>query len=96
MEWLIEAGITQGQGIFFFLFIALGILFWRLLVKVMAENNKREERYINTIDTLAESLCEVKEVKTTVDEIRRDLSESNERQEKMLGRLLDRLPATKY
>lgn len=88
---LAEIGLEKGQGIFFFLFIALGVLFWLLVRSIMGTNNKREERYINTIDKLAE----VHDIKGAVEELRKDVNAANERQEKMLGRVLDRLPANK-
>lgn len=93
LEWLFEIGIIQGLSIFFFLFVVLGFLFWRFISSVMAQNNEREQRYIDTIDNLAQSLCEVKEVKLTVEEMRKEMIASNERQENMIGKVLDKLPA---
>lgn len=103
IEKLFEVGLTLEQGIFFFLFIfSLGIsyaLVWWIMRRgeqreknQSTENNARELRYIGTIDKLAISLSRVDKVDQNVSEMRKDLHESNERQEKMIGRLLDKIP----
>ena len=89
VEQLFKIGIAQGLSIFFFLFVAVGALLWLFVRKVMDDNNSREKRYIDTIDTLAASLSKVEEVKTCVNEARKDIEETKN----MIGRVLDRLPA---
>ncbi|MHC5215391.1 BhlA/UviB family holin-like peptide [Enterococcus sp. LJL128] len=55
--------------------IGFPVLFCFLLVWVMRQNNSREERYLNTIDELTESLKQVENIEKTVNKI-------NERMEK--------------
>ncbi len=88
VEQLFSIGMAQGLGIFFFLFVAAAILFWRFTCRVMDDNNKREQRYIDTIDTLATSLGEMGEVKTCINEARKDIEETKG----LIGKVLDRLP----
>jgi len=59
---------------------------------IMQQNDKREARYISTIDKLADSFKEVATVNQNVAEMRKDITERNNRQDQMLGRILDRLP----
>ena len=49
--------------------IGFPVLFVFLLVWVMKQNNAREERYLNTIDDLTESLKQVERIETTVNRI---------------------------
>jgi hypothetical protein len=79
---LFKIGVAQQMGIFFFLFVVLGVLLWLLIRSIMRQNESRENRYIGTIDKLAGIM-----------EMRKDITESNNRQESMIGRVLDRLPA---
>lgn len=90
---IFKIGIAQGAGVFFFLFVALGVVFWTQNKSIMKQNENRENRYIGTIDKLADSLTKVESVHTSVVEMRKDITESNNRQESMIGRVLDRLPA---
>ncbi|MCM3632920.1 BhlA/UviB family holin-like peptide [Paenibacillus camelliae] len=92
VDKLFEVGVAQGLGIFFFLFIAVGAAFWLQNKTIMKQNDNREARYIATIDKLAESFQEVASVNQNVAEMRKELSERNNRQDQMLGRILDRLP----
>ena len=98
-DWLAKIGIEKGQGIFFFLFIAVClVVVWlykssqksndKLVEKVMSANDEREQRYLGTIDKLAE----VHDIKSELHEFRTEVREANDRQERMLGRVLDRLP----
>lgn len=88
IDKLFEVGIAQGAGIFFFLFVALGVVFWTQNKSIMKQNENREKRYIDTIDRLADSLGNVETVNQSIVELRKDIH----RQENMLGRVLDRLP----
>jgi cbb3-type cytochrome oxidase subunit 3 len=90
---IFKIGIAQQMGVFFFLFIVLGALFWMLIRSIMKQNNERENRYIATIDKLADSLTKVESIQLSIVEMRKDITESNNRQESMIGRVLDRLPA---
>lgn len=92
VEKLFEIGLAKGASIFFFLFIALGVLFWVFMKSIMKENNIRENRYISTIDKLADSLSKVETVNQNIAELRQDFQKTAERQESMIGRVLDRLP----
>lgn len=98
-----EMGVTQGLGVFFFLFLGLcAFFFWffkeskkenkELVNRVMQENLAREQRYIDTIDKLSDSDENLKQIKTEVGQIRKELEEGHKRQESMIGRVLDRLP----
>lgn len=101
-QGLMEAAASQGLWATLFVFLlitVIGLIRW-ILQKfeerektTQAENNQRETRYIETIDTLASGLNDIKEVKLCVDEMRKDVAESGRRQENMIGRLLDRVPA---
>jgi hypothetical protein len=84
LDKLFSLGLEKGEGVFFFLFIALGATFFFYNRSIMKTNNLREERYINTIDKLAE----IHDIKNDIQEIHK----ANTRQESMLGRVLDRLP----
>lgn len=99
---IISQSFSQGLWATLFVFLlitVIGLVKWILQKfeereKVsQAENNEREKRYIGTIDTLASGLNNIKEVKACVDEMRKDVAESNRRQETMIGRVLDKLPA---
>lgn len=85
---LFELGTARGLSIFFFLFVLLAAGFWLFIRSVMKENNNREGRYISTIDKLADSLGNVETVNQNIAELRKDI----QRQESMIGRVLDRLP----
>jgi hypothetical protein len=65
------------------------LLFVALFVWVLKQNEKRENRYIQVIETQAVAVSEVSAVRTCVDEARKDIEESK----RLLGRVLDRLPA---
>jgi len=93
IDKLFDIGIAEGASIFFFLFVALGVVFWIQNKSIMKQNDNREGRYIATIDKLAESFKEVAAVNQNVVEMRKELAERNNRQDQMLGRILDRLPA---
>jgi hypothetical protein len=84
LDKLFSLGLEKGEGVFFFLFIVLGATFFFYNRSIMKTNNLREERYINTIDKLAE----IHDIKNDIQEIHK----ANTRQESMLGRVLDRLP----
>jgi hypothetical protein len=84
LDKLFSLGLEKGEGIFFFLFLALAATFFFYNRSIMKTNNLREERYINTIDKLAE----IHDIKNDIQEIHK----ANVRQESMLGRVLDRLP----
>ena len=88
-EKLIEYGIAQGFGVFFVLFVLVAWLLWKFVEKVMEKNDEREKRYIDTIDTLAASFSKVDDIMTCVTEARRDIDETK----RLVGRVLDRLPA---
>jgi nicotinamide riboside transporter PnuC len=90
---LFKIGVAQQMGIFFFLFVVVGVLLWLLIRSIMKQNESRENRYIGTIDKLADSLTKVESVHASIVEMRKDITESNARQESMIGRVLDRLPA---
>ena len=89
VEQLFSIGIAQGLGIFFFLFIVVAAMLGKFVDKTMEKNDQREKRYIDTIDTLAASFNKVEDVITCVNEARKDIEESK----RMIGRVLDRLPA---
>lgn len=72
---------------------AWAVLFVTLLVWVLKENNKREQRLIGVVETQACALIKVNNVETGIKEMRKDLDEASSRQESMIGRVLDRLPA---
>lgn len=91
VDSLFTVGTKLGLGIFFFLFVVLGAMFWLQNKSIMKENLQRENRYISTIDKLAD----VHDVKMEITELRKDVNEGNERQEQMIGRVLDRLPPQK-
>ncbi|MBO0410608.1 BhlA/UviB family holin-like peptide [Enterococcus hulanensis] len=55
--------------------IGFPVLFVFLLVWVMKQNNAREERYLNTIDDLTESLKQVERIETTVNHINERMGE---------------------
>lgn len=55
--------------------IGFPVLFVFLLVWVMKQNNAREERYLNTIDDLTESLKQVERIETTVNHINERIGE---------------------
>ncbi|EOH75811.1 MULTISPECIES: BhlA/UviB family holin-like peptide [Enterococcus] len=55
--------------------IGFPVLFVFLLVWVMKQNNAREERYLNTIDDLTESLKQVERIETTVNRINERVGE---------------------
>jgi len=92
VDKLFEIGIAQGAGIFFFLFVALGVVFYMQNKSIMKQNDSRESRYISTIDKLADSLSKVESVNQNIMELRQDFQKASERQESMIGRLLDRVP----
>lgn len=52
------------------------MLFVFLLVWVMKQNNAREERYLNTIDDLTESLKQIERIETIVNRIRERIGEN--------------------
>lgn len=91
-EMLFEIGLAQGLGIFFFLFVGIAGLFWHFVKKVMDENQRREQRYIDTIDNLSKSLNGVESLTACINEFRHDNEKEHEETQKMLGRVLDRLP----
>jgi hypothetical protein len=86
-------GVAQQMGIFFFLFVVLGVLLWFLIRSIMKQNESGENRYIGTIDKLTDSLTKVESVHASIVEMRKDIKESNAHQESMIGRVLDRLPS---
>ncbi|MGL9749169.1 BhlA/UviB family holin-like peptide [Enterococcus sp. DIV0170] len=55
--------------------IGFPVLFVFLLVWVMKQNNAREERYLQTIDELTESLKQVERIETTVNHINERIGE---------------------
>ena len=92
VDKLFEEGSKANAGIFFFLFVALAAVCWFLIKLIMNQNEVREKRYIATIDKLADSFKEVATVNTNVAELRKESTERANRQDQMLGRILDRLP----
>ena len=56
--------------------IGFPVLFVFLLVWVMKQNNAREERYLNTIDDLTESLKQIERIETIVNRIRERIGEN--------------------
>src|SRR5690625_1001350 len=92
VDKLFEIGVAQGLGIFFFLFVVVGVAFWLQNKSIMQQNDTREKRYIGTIDKLADSFREVAAVNQNVSELRKELKHTADRQDRMLGRVLDRLP----
>lgn len=70
-------------------------MFVMLFIWVLKQNDRREQRLINVVDTQATALKKVDEIKTCVDEMRKDVAESSRRQESMIGRVLDKMSATK-
>ena len=71
--WEEVSKLAVTQGIFAALFVAL-------LVWVLRENNKRENRYINTIDSLAQSVSKIENIKNCIDK-------QDEKLEKILERV---------
>ena len=71
--WEEVSKLAVTQGIFAALFVAL-------LVWVLRENNKRENRYINTIDSLAQSVSKIENIKDCIDK-------QDEKLEKILERV---------
>lgn len=71
--WEEVSKLAVTQGIFAALFVAL-------LVWVLRENNKRENRYINTIDSLAQSVNKIENIKDCIDRL-------DEKTEKILERV---------
>ena len=71
--WEEVSKLAVTQGIFAALFVAL-------LVWVLRENNKRENRYINTIDSLAQSVNKIESIKDCIDK-------QDEKLEKILERV---------
>ena len=71
--WEEVSKLAVTQGIFAALFVAL-------LVWVLRENNKRENRYINTIDSLAQSVSKIESIKDCIDK-------QDEKLEKILERV---------
>ena len=71
--WEEVSKLAVTQGIFAALFVAL-------LVWVLRENNKRENRYINTIDSLAQSVSKIEIIKDCIDK-------QDEKLEKILERV---------
>lgn len=55
--------------------IGFPVLFVFLLVWVMKQNNAREERYLNTIDDLTESLKQIERIETAVNHINERIGE---------------------
>ena len=92
IEELFQIGIAQGLGVFFFLFVALGALFWSTIRWVMAENRKREQRYLDTIDGLTEAVGDVRGLKGCLNELRNENKIAHTETKSMIGRVLDRLP----
>jgi hypothetical protein len=93
LEKLLDIGVKQGAGVFFVLLVVVGAGFWIQNKTFMKQNNEREGRYISTIDKLADSFKEVAAVNQAVAELRKDFKDATDRQDRMLGRVLDRLPA---
>ena len=56
--------------------IGFPVLFVFLLVWVMKQNNAREERYLNTIYDLTESLKQIERIETIVNRIRERIGEN--------------------
>ena len=56
--------------------IGFPVLFVFLLVWVMKQNNAREERYLNRIDGLRESLKQIERIETIVNRIRERIGEN--------------------
>lgn len=54
--------------------VTFAALFVALLVWVMRQNNRREERYQNTIDKLTDALGDVENIKNTVEKIHEKLN----------------------
>ena len=71
--WEEVSKLAVTQGIFAALFVAL-------LVWVLRENNKRESRYIDTIDSLAQSVNKIESIKDCIDK-------QDEKLEKILERV---------
>jgi len=89
---LLEVGLNENMGIFFFLFVALGALFFMVVRWVVQQNKEREDmaaqrerEHVHLIKELSSSLQHI-------EELRKENRQAHERQESMLGRVLDRLP----
>ncbi len=93
LEWVLETGLAQGLGIFFVLFVLVGYFFWKFINKVMEQNNQRESRYIDTIDHLSKSFAGIESLSACIEELRHETAKEHDETKRMLGRVLDRLPA---
>jgi len=67
MEKIMEGMLTNPDQITF------AALFVGLLIWVMKQNNRREERYQSTIDKLTNALGDVESIKSTVEKINEKL-----------------------
>ncbi|MFQ9628363.1 MAG: BhlA/UviB family holin-like peptide [Enterococcus avium] len=70
MDYFISTVLNNPESIGF------PVLFVFLLVWVMKQNNAREERYLNTIDDLTESLKQIERIETIVNRIRERIGEN--------------------
>ena len=90
-----EVGVTQGLGIFFFLFLVVAYLFWQFVRWVINTNQEREMRYLKTINDLTETVKTINSIEMRVIEMRQENKERADLTNSMIGRLLDRLGVMK-
>ena len=88
---LLDIGKALEAPIFFFLLVGLAALAVWLIRFVMLENSKRERSYIENMNKLADALCNTTELKSDLEECRREGAAAHGRVENMLGRILDRI-----
>ena len=84
-----EKALSLSDSVYLVLLIGLATGTWWLIRWILKKNDERETRYIQTIDRLAQ----VEGIKTEISALRKEVKDNHDDTKKMLGRVLDRLPA---
>lgn len=71
---LVNQAFSLSDSIFLVLLIALGIAFWRFGVYILSKNDEREKRYIVIIETQADGLKGMEDLRKDVRDIKKILT----------------------
>ena len=69
-----DIGLAEGLGIFFFLFLGLSVISWKIINRFISRMESCEDRYLSTIAKLSETLSGHEDIITGVCDARADIA----------------------
>jgi len=89
---IFELGVAKELSIFFFLFVLLSCIFYKFVRDIMAQNEARELRYLDTIENLTGEIGpSLKIIKEDIKKLKEEIREEIRTNHKGLKWYLDRL-----